>query len=222
MTENELHNYFNKPRESEIFVFVGAKQCGKTTEVLRLNKTKTVFIVSYSPKDRGLSKYRTINAENIDCANIKQGSVIVVNTNRRDKTIYDTLYDMGERVFNSCIILDDTNAAVGSNPGLAMRQAIGSCRHNCNDVFLTYWNINQAPPFVYEMCDYIGLFKTSYTGIGKALDKVPRRDEIERAYDWIQSESAPNYSYAYLFMHPMHPMSRRPFIKFIPKGKSKT
>ncbi len=217
-----IQTFEDKLRESEIWLFIGTKRCGKTTEALRLCKKAglTVFIVSYSPKDRGLAKFATIDSECIDMSNIKPGAVLMVNTLRPDKTIYDILADLSERVYNSVIILDDSKSQVGANPGGEFIKATGAVRHNCNDIYLTYWSLNDPSPYIYQMCDYVALFKTGFTSFNRSSEKIPRSADIGAAYDWIQRAETPDYSYAFISMHPMSPLSQKGFIKVLPQNKN--
>jgi hypothetical protein len=204
------------PESTESWLFIGFTGSGKTTYVLEKFGGKRLIILSYAEADKAMQRFPMIDVE--DLKRVLPGPRVVrVNVFRPDMNLMDILAEVAKCIHDSVVMIDDGKSEMGSNVEKPLQRALIAVRHNRNELLFTFHNINHPPPFVYDMCAHVLLWKSAFNDV-RCISKVPRADEIIKAYNWVQSAEAPNYSHAHVVCNPMNPLCHKPFFKVYPKA----
>ena len=89
-----------------------------------------------------------------------------------------------KKLKNYTIVIEDaTNFMNASTHDMKLKQLFTARRHNNNFLVFLFHSLNRIPIFVYEMSDYILLFKTK--DFKKTIDKKFQDRELSKAFDEI-------------------------------------
>ena len=189
-------------------LIIGATGSGKTSQWMEtINEMKQPgLIYTLQPNDKGLAAIPSVTAEEL--SNISGKPELFKITELYDyKKVLNAILN---NYFNGNIMFDDIRPIMKSNVSSAFESILGGVRHNGNDLYFSFWHLNDVPPFLYQMVKHILLFKQGLVPFDKSIEKIPRYDEICKAYAWVLNHANP-HAYAYVCVDPMLEASRKDF-----------
>lgn len=168
-------------RLNKTIIIAGAPGHGKTTKILELIKNYPKKVLIYDVNnEKAYSQFPLIQVNEIK--NHSWGVARVFSTDI--KTVVKTI---DEHFWNGLVVFEDATKYLPS--GVAnvdyWRSIFTNYRHRNRDYFFTFHSLKRIPPFVYEMSNYLTLFKTREQFDG-ALKKVPNFNVVQTAYNKVQ------------------------------------
>lgn len=168
-------------RLNVINLVVGAPGHGKTTKILELLKRYPRKILIYDiNKEKAYSDFPLIELKDIRFHSHGIARVFTPDT----RALVDAI---DKHYYNGLVVFEDATKYLPSGVAnvFSWRSIFTNYRHRNRDYIFTFHSLNRIPPFVYEMSNYITLFKTKEQFDG-SLKKVPNFSVVQTAYNKVQ------------------------------------
>lgn len=164
-------------RNRKIVVYAGMPGCGKTTQIMKQiaaflkQHPKEKVIIYDINREKAYKDFPAISLEQIP--HVKSGVYRIVEP---DYNL--VLATFVETFRNGLLILEDANFYLTAARNMTLWKILVSRRHMGMDVVLTFHSLARIPPYLYEMLNYIILFKTN-ENIDRVQNKIPNFDKVE-------------------------------------------
>jgi len=206
-------------REPDNIAMFGFTGVGKTKFAMDCIEGQSAICLSNAPRDRSFIDIPLIASDKVGTV-VGDGKIYKVH---EPFNLLKAIENISNLYYNGNVLYDDLRSVLKGNLAGSVETMIGQVRHNGSDQFFSFWNLNHIPPFLCDMTSKVVLFKTGETDM-RGLPKLPRMDEVMKAYEWVQGLDPVVYkrSYAYLVTNPLDPKSKLPFVKVLRKENPAT
>lgn len=157
--------------------------CGKTTQILK----QILAFLKQHPKEKVI--IYDINREpaykNFPICELEQLPALKPGIYRIINPDYNkVLAAISETFRNGLVVLEDANYYLTAARNMTLWQILVSRRHMGMDVVLTFHSLARVPPYLYEMLNYIILFKTNENA-DRVKSKIPNFEMVDRVKNKI-------------------------------------
>lgn len=174
-----------EPRLNKITLVVGAPGCGKTTYIKTILSTIGRKALVYDiNSERAYMEYPKIQPA--DIARHTSGIARVYSEN--DKELLGII---DKQFYNGLVVFEDSTIYMQNATAPHIRSLLTNFRHRNRDYIFTFHSFRRIPPFLYEMSNYIAIFKTQDSP-SHSSDKIPNLTAVLNAHLKVQKSKDPH------------------------------
>ena len=173
-------------RPNAVAILVGAPRTGKTTLTKAIIEGSHKKVLIYDVNNE--EAYNGFKRMPLDKLPVWRGGKWKVFTDDAE----DLIYQIYQNVRNATIIFEDATSYINRETAKYLRKILVSRRHMNLDIIFSFHSLNQVPPMIYEMSNYISLKKTNDTiQKVKGLSKLPNPDDVLKAFEKVRKSKDP-------------------------------
>ncbi|MEL6558341.1 MAG: ATP-binding protein [Bacteroidota bacterium] len=174
------------PRPNAVAILVGAPRTGKTTLTKKLIEASNKKVLIYDVNnEEAYDDYKRMPLKKL--RGWKGGKWKVFTDDAEE-----LIYQIYANVRNATIIFEDATSYINRDTAKYLRKILVSRRHMNLDIIFSFHSLNQVPPMIYEMSNYISLKKTNDTiQKVKGLNKLPNPDDVMKAFTKVHKSKDP-------------------------------
>ena len=173
-------------RANAVAILVGAPRTGKTTLTKAIIEASKKKVLIYDVNnEEAYDDFKRMPLKKIP--GWRSGKFKVFTDDPEE-----LIYQIYQNVRNATIIFEDATSYINRDTTKYLRKILVSRRHMNLDIIFSFHSLNQVPPMIYEMSNYISLKKTNDTiQKVKGLNKLPNPDDVLKAFDKVRNSKDP-------------------------------
>lgn len=166
-------------RSNLITLVVGSPKVGKTTYISELVKKyrKKVLIIDIN-SEKLYKDYPVITPEQIRTHT--EGVARIINEDHK------TVLSLIDRYFyNGLVVFEDATVYAMKATENPVKNLLVNYRHRNRDYIFTFHSLRRIPPFIFEMANYITLFRTA-ENVVESKGKIPEFPVVAKAFEAVK------------------------------------